>query len=84
MGFCIFGKKSIIMGVSTETILQPRELSQYEIERKKPMPTLIHGAIQFNIGFELKTKYPNQYRIASEVTLDTKPDGSTPDWFCIQ
>lgn len=67
------------MGVSTETILQPRELSQYEIERKKPMPTLIHGAIQFNIGFELKTKYPNQYRIASEVTLDTKPDGSTPD-----
>jgi hypothetical protein len=45
------------MGVSTETVLQPRELSQYEIERKKPMPTLIHGAIQFNIGFELKKKY---------------------------
>lgn len=67
------------MGVSTETVLQSRELSQYEIERKKPMPTLIHGAIQFNIGFELKLKYPNQYRIASEVTLDTKPDGSTPD-----
>jgi Uma2 family endonuclease len=56
-----------------------KELSQYEIERGKPMPTLIHGAIQFNIGFELKTKYPNQFRIANEVLLATQPDGSTPD-----
>lgn len=55
------------------------QLSEYERERGKPMPTLIHGAIQFNIGFELKTRYPGQFRIASEVTLDTKPDGSTPD-----
>ena len=55
------------------------QLSEYERERGKPMPTLIHGAIQFNIGFELKTRYPGLFRIASEVTLDTKPDGSTPD-----
>ncbi len=53
--------------------------SAYELDRKKPMPTLLHGAIQFNIGFELKSKYPNQFRIASEVTLATQPDGSTPD-----
>lgn len=33
-----------------------RELSPYEIERGKPMPTLIHGAIQLNIGFALKLK----------------------------
>lgn len=51
----------------------------YERERNKPMPTLLHGAIQFNIGFELKTAYPNSFRIASEVLLDTKPLGSTPD-----
>ncbi len=51
----------------------------YELDRKKPMPTLIHGAIQFNIGFELKSRYPTQFRIASEVSLATKPDGSTPD-----
>ena len=56
-----------------------RGLSTYEIERGKPLPTLVHGAIQFNIVFELKTKYPNQFRIANEVLLDTKPDGSTPD-----
>jgi Uma2 family endonuclease len=54
-------------------------LSAYEIERNKHSPTLIHGALQFNIGFELKVKYPNQFRIASEVTLDTQPTGSTPD-----
>jgi Uma2 family endonuclease len=79
MGFCIFGKKSIIMELSAETVLPLKELSQYEIERKKPMPTLIHGAIQANLIVQLAIKYPNQYRIASEVTLDTKPDGSTPD-----
>ena len=60
-------------------IIPENGLSAYELERGKPMPTLIHGAIQFNIGFELKSKYPNQFRIANEVTLATKPDGSTPD-----
>ena len=55
------------------------QLSDYELERNKPMPTLLHGAIQFNIGFELRIAYPNRFRIASEVLLDTKPVGSTPD-----
>ncbi|MBC8153054.1 MAG: Uma2 family endonuclease [Bacteroidetes bacterium] len=54
-------------------------LSDYERERGKPMPTLIHGAIQANLIVQLAINYPNQFRIASEVTLDTKPDGSTPD-----
>lgn len=53
--------------------------SEYELERNKPMPTLLHGAIQFNVGFELKVQYPNRFRIASEVLLDTQPIGSTPD-----
>ncbi len=55
------------------------EISNYEKERRKPLPTLIHGAIQANLGFELKLAYPTQFRFASEVTLDTKPLGSTPD-----
>jgi len=77
--FVIFEKNSFkIMAEIVETV-EEREISQYELERGKPMPRLIHGAIQFNIGFELKIKYPDQFRIASEVTLDTKPDGSTPD-----
>ena len=71
------------MELSVETIAengtQLEQLSAYEIERNKPMPTLIHGAIQANLGFELKLNYGKLYRVASEVLLDTKPLGSTPD-----
>jgi len=67
------------MELLIEEVATGIELSAYEIERNKPMPTLIHGAVQFNLGFELKTKNPNRFRFASEVLLDTKPVGSTPD-----
>lgn len=60
-------------------IAEERDISQYELERGKPMPRLIHGAIQANLVIQLAIQYPDQFRIASEVTLDTKPDGSTPD-----
>ncbi len=55
------------------------DLSAYELERGKPMPNLIHGIIQGNIVFELKMRYRTDYHIASEVSLSTKPDGTTPD-----
>lgn len=67
------------MELLTETVVESEVLSAYEIERGKPMPTLIHGAIQANLTFEIKLNYGKQFRIASEVTLDTQPDGSTPD-----
>ena len=54
-------------------------LSAYEIERGKPMPDTIHAAIQTNLGFELRTKYREQFRILSELSLATMPDGTTPD-----
>ena len=54
-------------------------LSDYELERHKPMPTLTHGAIQANIVMEMGAAYRKSYRIASEVSLETVPDGSTPD-----
>lgn len=66
------------MELFTETAAG-KELSPYELDRKKPMPTLIHGAIQANLIIQVAITYPNQFRIASEVTLATKPDGSTPD-----
>ena len=56
-----------------------KQLSSYEIERKKPTPTLVHGAIQANLIVQFALNYEDKYRIASEVLLDTKPDGSTPD-----
>ncbi len=66
------------MELAVEPIIE-NALSDYEIERGKPMPNLTHGIIQANIGFELKIMYQKKYRIASEVTLDTLPKGSTPD-----
>ena len=60
-------------------IEEEKKISDYEKGRGKPMPTLLHCAIQANLGFELKLNYRNNYRIASEVTLNTQPMGSTPD-----
>ena len=56
-----------------------KELSAYEIERGKPMPNLTHGAIQANISAHLIVNYGSKFRIASEVSLATIPDGTTPD-----
>ncbi len=53
--------------------------SDYQTERGKPMPNLTHGAIQQNIGYELQNTLGRQFRIASEVALNTAPAGSTPD-----
>ena len=66
------------MELLTETVAE-NAISAYELDRKKPMPTLIHGAIQANLIVQVAINYPNQFRIASEVTLATKPDGTTPD-----
>jgi Uma2 family endonuclease len=66
------------MGLLLETVAE-KELSDYEIERGKPMPNFLHSAIQINLGFELKLAYGEHYRVVSELTLDTQPKGSTPD-----
>jgi Uma2 family endonuclease len=54
-------------------------IPDYELERGKPMPTTPHAIIQSNLVFELRSRYCRQYRILSELTLDTPPNGSTPD-----
>ena len=67
------------MELLTETSTETAELLQYEIERNKPIPNFTHGAIQSNLVFELRTILKTTYRVVSEVSLDTKPLGSTPD-----
>lgn len=54
-------------------------LSDYEIERGKPMPSLNHSIIQANLIFELQFHYRQQYRIASEISLRLEGWPSTPD-----
>ena len=66
------------MALVVEPIIE-NGLSTYEIERGKPMPNLTHGAIQANLIVQLAVKYGNLFRIASEVSLATIPDGTTPD-----
>ena len=55
--------------------------SDYETERNKPMPNIIHGAIQTQISFLLKTEYGDKFIFPNELSLETTP-GSTPD-ICI-
>ena len=57
------------------------DLTPYEIERNKPIPDYIHGLLQAQLIFLLKTAYNNKYHFPSELALATKP-GSTPD-ICI-
>ncbi|MEM0994509.1 MAG: Uma2 family endonuclease [Bacteroidota bacterium] len=51
---------------------------QYEIERNKPMPNLVHGLIQSNLNLALRLKYREKYMFPNELSLATIP-GSTPD-----
>lgn len=55
-------------------------LSQYEIERNKPMPSLNHSIIQINLGIAL-APYKKKYTLASELKFRLPPDNweSVPD-----
>lgn len=64
--------------MSVETLAQ---VSQYELERNKPMPNSLHGEIQAQLIFLLRLHYRKQYSASSEMSLNTTPS-STPD-ICI-
>jgi Uma2 family endonuclease len=55
------------------------QLTRYERERGKPLLDTIHAAIQMNLGAELLVRYRQSYRVLSELSLATLPDGTTPD-----
>jgi Uma2 family endonuclease len=63
--------------MDTEAVIG--SLSWYERERGKPLPDTIHAAIQMNLGAELLVRYRQSYRILSELSLATLPEGTTPD-----
>jgi hypothetical protein len=56
------------MELFAETVVE-RELSQYEIERNKPMPSKNHSIIQSNLIFELKTRYTKKFSFLSEIDI---------------
>lgn len=59
----------------------PLPLSDYEIERNKPMPNRIHGTVQAQINFLLKVAYSDKFQFPNELSLASSPP-STPD-ICI-
>ena len=61
-----------------ETTLAP-EISDYELERGKPMPSRNHSIVQLNIGFELKTRYREQFQFMSEISVDIAGRVLIPD-----
>lgn len=62
-------------------VVEPANKSDYEIERNKHTPNIIHGAIQATLTFLLRTNYGNKFLFISELSLDSTPP-STPD-LCI-
>jgi len=52
-------------------------LSQYEIERGKPMPSFNHSVLQMRLGTLLSIHYNDQYELLSEVDLDL-PNAKKP------
>lgn len=65
------------------------EVSEYELERGKPMPNEIHGSVQANLLGLLISRYKKQFRFISELTIElgdktVVPDISIYDRFDIQ
>ena len=71
------------MELVVETIAEVQELSAYEIERNKPMPSKNHGFIQSRLSMIIGYRYLNTYNLYSEldIIMPEKPD-SVPD-ICI-
>jgi Uma2 family endonuclease len=62
---------------NTETLIETvEEISDYELERGKPIPSFVHGITQIRIGSALSRL--DDFVVSSEITLDLKPR-VTPD-----
>jgi Uma2 family endonuclease len=55
------------------------EVSQYEQERGKPMPSKLHGHIQSNINIYLGMDYLDKFSFFSELSLQLDTWESVPD-----
>jgi Uma2 family endonuclease len=54
-------------------------LSDYEIERGKPMPSKLHALLTQRITVYLTNRYPQTFEVYPELTLDTPGERMTPD-----
>ena len=54
-------------------------MSEYEIERGKPIPSQQHARLQTRITVYLGVHYANNFEVLTELTLDTPGEKSIPD-----
>lgn len=55
------------------------EVSQYELERGKPIPSKLHGRVQLRLGTVLENTYGDQFSFLSELSIDLNDWESVPD-----
>lgn len=72
-GSVIFEKNQAPM----ETLATP--ISDYELERGKPMPSFNHSIVQANLVFELKSRLQKTHTITSETNLKLDGQKTVPD-----
>jgi Uma2 family endonuclease len=61
------------------TIVEDRQLTDYEIERGKPMPSMNHGIVQSSLAGTFHGKFRKKYRCVSELSLNLDGDKCVPD-----
>jgi Uma2 family endonuclease len=54
-------------------------ISDYELERGKPMPSKLHSAIQTNIATSLKYNHKHRFKVLSELSIRLLGDKYVPD-----
>lgn len=54
-------------------------LSDYEIERGKPMPSLLHSVLQKRLTIYLDAQYKELYEVLPEITIEPASEKFTPD-----
>jgi Uma2 family endonuclease len=54
-------------------------ISDYELERGKPMPSKLHSAIQTNIATSLKYNHKHRFKVLSELSVRLLGDKYVPD-----
>ncbi len=59
--------------------LLDNNISDYELERGKPMPSKNHAHLQTTLSFELYGRYRHSYSILSEISIRLLNDKATPD-----
>jgi Uma2 family endonuclease len=87
---CIFQKNTHFLLIFLKAIMETQEstplsslldnnISDYELERGKPMPSKNHAHLQTTLSFELYGRYRHSYSILSEISIRLLNDKATPD-----